>query len=54
MAPPNLGPIVSKPLATEDIRSLPALAATIALCAPETAGPWSAVTIMAISINLVA
>ena len=54
MAPPNLGPMVSMPLATEEIKSLPALAATIALCAPETAGPWSAVTIIAISMNLVA
>merc|ERR1711871_542410 len=41
-APPNLGPIVSKPEHNEEIKSFPARAATTVLCAPETAGPWSA------------
>ena len=36
----------------EDTRSFPALAVTIVLWAPDTAGPWSAVTIRHISRNL--
>ena len=44
--------IVSKPDVRLEMRSLPALAQTIVLWAPETAGPWSAVTIMHISMNL--
>ena len=53
-APPKRGPTVSKPEASDDTRSLPALAATIVLWAPATAGPWSAVTISTISTNFVA
>mmetsp|Transcript_31995 Transcript_31995/g.62982 ORF Transcript_31995/g.62982 Transcript_31995/m.62982 type:complete len:246 (-) Transcript_31995:2481-3218(-) len=52
-APPNLGPIVSRPLQSADTRSFPALAVTIVLCAPLTAGPWSAVTIKIISMNFI-
>ena len=35
-----------------EMRSLPARAQTIVLWAPDTAGPWSAVTIRTISMNL--
>mmetsp|Transcript_92896 Transcript_92896/g.289047 ORF Transcript_92896/g.289047 Transcript_92896/m.289047 type:complete len:217 (-) Transcript_92896:100-750(-) len=52
-APPKRGPIVSKPLQRADTRSLPARAVTIVLCAPLTAGPWSAVTMRIISMNFV-
>ena len=38
-APPNRGPIVRSPLTSDEIRSFPALAATIELWAPDTAGP---------------
>eukprot|EP00427_Karlodinium_veneficum_P007838 CAMPEP_0169096980 /NCGR_PEP_ID=MMETSP1015-20121227/19281_1 /TAXON_ID=342587 /ORGANISM="Karlodinium micrum, Strain CCMP2283" /LENGTH=71 /DNA_ID=CAMNT_0009157767 /DNA_START=147 /DNA_END=362 /DNA_ORIENTATION=- len=38
-APPNLGPIVNKPEHKDEIKSLPARAATTVLCAPDTAGP---------------
>lgn len=34
-----------------ETRSLPALAQTMVLWAPDTAGPWSAVTIRHISMN---
>mmetsp|Transcript_16763 Transcript_16763/g.23477 ORF Transcript_16763/g.23477 Transcript_16763/m.23477 type:complete len:221 (+) Transcript_16763:378-1040(+) len=51
-APPNRGPMVNKPEHREETRSLPALAATMVLWAPETAGPWSAVTMSTISMNL--
>lgn len=44
MAPPNLGPMVVSPAMSEDLRSFPALAVTIAFVAPETAGPWSAIS----------
>lgn len=44
--------IVSSPLTTEEMRSLPARAVTMVLCAPDTAGPWSAVTISTSSKNL--
>jgi hypothetical protein len=39
MAPPNRGPMVSKPDATLAMMSLPARDATIVLCAPDTHGP---------------
>mmetsp|Transcript_65820 Transcript_65820/g.170881 ORF Transcript_65820/g.170881 Transcript_65820/m.170881 type:complete len:246 (-) Transcript_65820:985-1722(-) len=52
-APPNRGPIVSRPLHNADTKSLPARAVTIVLWAPLTAGPWSAVTMRIISMNLV-
>ena len=50
----NLKPLtmVRRPEVREDTRSFPALAVTIVLWAPETAGPWSAVTIRHISRNL--
>jgi hypothetical protein len=54
IAPPNRGPIVSSPLTRHDTRSLPARDVTIALCAPDTHGPWSAQSITHISMNLVA
>jgi len=44
--------MVRRPDTREDTRSLPARAQTIVLWAPETAGPWSAVTIRHISKNL--
>lgn len=43
---------VSRPETRDDTRSLPARAQTIVLCAPDTAGPWSAVTMRHISKNL--
>lgn len=43
---------VSRPETSDDTRSLPARAQTIVLCAPDTAGPWSAVTMRHISKNL--
>mmetsp|Transcript_19396 Transcript_19396/g.59734 ORF Transcript_19396/g.59734 Transcript_19396/m.59734 type:complete len:267 (+) Transcript_19396:66-866(+) len=53
-APPKRGPMVNNPDASELTRSLPARVATMALCAPATAGPWSAVTMRTISTNFVA
>jgi len=44
--------MVRRPDVREDTRSFPALAVTIVLWAPDTAGPWSAVTIRHISRNL--
>lgn len=44
--------IVRSPDTRELTKSLPALAQTIVLCAPDTAGPWSAVNIKDISRNL--
>lgn len=41
--------IVNKPDVTDDTKSFPARAVTIVLCAPDTAGPWSAVTMRQIS-----
>lgn len=41
--------IVRRPDAKHETKSLPARAHTIVLCAPLTAGPWSAVTIKHIS-----
>eukprot|EP00965_Chrysotila_dentata_P208568 6184770-Pleurochrysis_carterae.AAC.1 len=35
IAPPKRGPIVSSPEQSDEIRSLPARAVTIVLCAPE-------------------
>mmetsp|Transcript_115199 Transcript_115199/g.372315 ORF Transcript_115199/g.372315 Transcript_115199/m.372315 type:complete len:246 (+) Transcript_115199:336-1073(+) len=52
-APPKRGPIVRRPLQRADTKSLPARAVTMVLCAPLTAGPWSAVTMRIISINFV-
>lgn len=46
--------IVNKPETKDDIKSFPARAHTIVLWAPLTAGPWSAVIIKHISINLFA
>ena len=40
-------------LSTSTFPLAPARAVTIVLCAPETAGPWSAVTIRIISMNFV-
>ena len=37
MAPPKRGPMVSRPLTRQEIRSLPALEVTIVLCAPAQA-----------------
>jgi len=44
--------IVRRPDVREETRSLPALAVTIVLWAPDTAGPWSADTMRHISKNL--
>ena len=44
--------MVSSPETRDETRSFPALAQTMVLCAPETAGPWSAVIIRHISRNL--
>ena len=46
--------MVSSPEQSDEMRSLPALAVTMVLWAPDTAGPWSAVTIKHISMNLLA
>lgn len=43
--------MVSNPLTTEEIKSLPARDVTMVLCAPLTAGPWSAVITKHISKN---
>lgn len=43
--------IVRRPEVRLETRSLPALAQTMVLWAPDTAGPWSAVTIRHISMN---
>lgn len=43
--------IVRRPEVRLETRSLPALAQTMVLWAPDTAGPWSAVTIRHISTN---
>lgn len=43
--------MVRRPEVRLEMRSLPALAQTMVLWAPETAGPWSAVTIRHISMN---
>ena len=43
--------MVRSPDVRDEIRSFPARAHTMVLCAPDTAGPWSAVTIRHISIN---
>lgn len=53
-APPNRLPMVNRPDANEETKSLPARVATIVFMAPETAGPWSAVSMRTISMNLVA
>lgn len=42
------------PEVSDEMRSLPALAHTMVLCDPDTAGPWSAVIIRHISMNLAA
>lgn len=42
IAPPKRGPMVSRPAASADTRSFPARAVTMATCAPDTQGPWSA------------
>jgi len=39
IAPPNRGQTVASQEISDDFKSFPALAVTIALCAPETAGP---------------
>uniref|UniRef100_A0A0E9S871 Uncharacterized protein n=1 Tax=Anguilla anguilla TaxID=7936 RepID=A0A0E9S871_ANGAN len=38
-APPNRSPMVRRPEVRLEMRSLPARAQTMVLCAPETAGP---------------
>lgn len=43
--------MVSRPDVRLEMRSLPARAQTMVLWAPDTAGPWSAVTIRHISMN---
>mmetsp|Transcript_18636 Transcript_18636/g.34534 ORF Transcript_18636/g.34534 Transcript_18636/m.34534 type:complete len:200 (-) Transcript_18636:1059-1658(-) len=53
-APPKRGPMVRRPEVSEEIKSLPARAHTMVLCAPDTAGPWSAVIISTISIKVAA
>mmetsp|Transcript_13165 Transcript_13165/g.52748 ORF Transcript_13165/g.52748 Transcript_13165/m.52748 type:complete len:246 (+) Transcript_13165:569-1306(+) len=53
-APPKRGPMVRRPETSDETRSLPARVETMVLCAPDTAGPWSAVTMRIISTNLVA
>lgn len=72
-APPKRLPMVKRPEAREEMRSLPARVATMVFMAlqknqsqhtghygrwacayPETAGPWSAVSMRTISMNLVA
>mmetsp|Transcript_64000 Transcript_64000/g.177903 ORF Transcript_64000/g.177903 Transcript_64000/m.177903 type:complete len:228 (-) Transcript_64000:442-1125(-) len=52
-APPKRGPIVRSPLQSDETKSLPAREETIVLCAPLTAGPWSAVTIKTMSMKFV-
>ena len=54
MAPPNRGPMVSRPETRQEIKSLPARAVTMVLWAPDTHGPWSAHSTTHISMNLVA
>ena len=44
--------MVNRPETRDDTRSFPALAVTMVLWAPDTAGPWSADTIRHISMNL--
>lgn len=39
IAQPKRGPIVASPDMSDDLRSFPALAVTIAFVAPDTAGP---------------
>lgn len=51
-APPNRDPIVSNPDTRAEIKSLPARVVMIVFIAPETAGPWSAVSMSTISRNL--
>jgi hypothetical protein len=53
-APPNRLPIVKTPEANDKMRSLPARVGTMVFMAPDTAGPWSAVSMRTISMNLVA
>ena len=53
-APPKRLPMVNRPEASDEIKSLPAREATIVFMAPDTAGPWSAVSMSTISMNLVA
>ena len=53
IAPPNRGPMVRRPEHKEEMMSLPARAVTMELCAPDTAGPWSAQRMMASSMNFV-
>lgn len=46
--------MVNNPDTRDDTRSFPALVQTMVLWAPDTAGPWSAVTIKHISKKVVA
>lgn len=48
-APPNREPMVKRPETSAEIRSLPARVVMIVFMAPETAGPWSAVSMSTIS-----
>jgi len=54
IAPPNLGPMVKRPVTKHEIKSFPALAVTRVLWAPLTAGPWSATVLITVSIKSVA
>ena len=54
IAPPNLGPIVKRPVTSDSTTLFPALAVTFELCAPLTAGPWSATVLITVSIKSVA
>lgn len=53
-APPKREPMVRRPETRALIRSLPARVVMMVFMAPETAGPWSAVSIRTISRNLLA
>jgi hypothetical protein len=52
-APPNRLPVVKRPEANDEMRSLPARVATMVFIAPDTARPWSAVSMRTISMNMV-
>jgi hypothetical protein len=52
IAQPNLGPIVASPEISPDFKSFPAREVIIVLVAPETAGQWSAKSMIIVFINL--
>lgn len=53
-APPKRDPMVRRPETRALIRSLPARVVIMVFMAPDTAGPWSAVSMRTISKNLLA